>query len=144
MPCHRVIASAKSRLKYISEKTDDSDLGDNDRLPGVLLDLANYQYDDLIQRSLLLLDRFYTSQTDVFKKALHTQLLKTPESIRLYNTIEGLLLRLAAFLRSGLTETSQGPSPVKELTKFCWLENEVEGFEPHQINQSIILSFGRC
>lgn len=121
---------------------DDTDLSTDKHLPSVLLDLANYKYDDLVQRSLLLLDRYYTSQTDIFQKAFQTQLLKTAESSKLYNTVEGLLLKLATFLRSGSTEAILGPSPVKELTQYCWLEDEVEGFEPHQINQNIILSFG--
>ena len=141
--CCRVIASAKERLTYISKRTEASDLTSDDKLPDLLLDLANYRYDDLVQRSLLLLDRYYTSQTDIFQKALHTQLLKTAESIKLYNTIEGLFLKLVMFLRTGSVERVPGPSPVKELTKYCWLEEEVEGFEPHQINQNIILSFGR-
>ena len=140
---YRVIFAAKNRLKYIGKRTDESDLSGNEKLPSVLLDLANYKYDELVQRSLLLLDRYYTSQTDIFQKALQTQLLKTVESSELYNTIEGLLLKVTLFLRSGSsTEAMQEPSPVKELTKYCWLENEVEGFEPHQINQNIILSFG--
>ena len=130
-------------MAHISERTDDSDLTSDDKLPTVLLDLANYRYDDLVQRSLLLLDRYYTSQTDIFQKALHTQLLKTAESIKLYNTIEGLFLKLVRFLRTGSVEHVPEPSPVKELTKYCWLEEEVEGFEPHQINQNIILSFGK-
>ena len=141
---YRVIFAAKNRLKYIGKRTDESDLSGNEKLPSVLLDLANYKYDELVQRSLLLLDRYYTSQTDIFQKALQTQLLKTAESSELYNTIEGLLLKVTLFLRSGSSaaEAMQEPSPVKELTKYCWLENEVEGFEPHQINQNIILSFG--
>jgi len=138
----RVTVLAVDRLKYISERTDDSDLNTNEHLPIVLLDLANYKYDELVQRSLLLLDRIYTSGTDIFQKALHTQLLKTVESCSLYNTIEQLFLRLVAFLRIGSSGIVESPSPIEELTKYCWLENEVEGFEPHQINQNIILSFG--
>lgn len=140
---HRVIASAKERLSHISERTTASDLTSDDKLPSLLLDLANYRYSDLIQRSLLLLDRYYTSQTDIFQKALYAQLLKTSESIKLYNTIEGLFLRLVMFLRAGSVGHVPESSPVKELTKYCWLEEEVEGFEPHQINQNIILSFGK-
>ena len=139
----RVIASAKERLIHISEKAGASDFTSDDKLPALLLDLANYRYDDLVQRSLLLLDRYYTSQTDIFQKAITTGLLKTPESIKLYNTIEGLFLKLVMFLRIGSVEHAPGPSPVKELTKYCWLEEEVEGFEPHGINQNIILSFGK-
>ncbi len=141
----RIISAAKQRLKYISEKTSDTDLSNNDQLPHVLLDLACYKYNDLIQRSLLLLDRYYTCETDIFQKALQSQLLLTPQSIELYNTIENLFLKLTSYLRSGSDEddAAKGPSPVKMLTKYCWLEDEVEGFEPHQINRNIILSFGK-
>ena len=128
-------------MTYISERTDL--IKNDEKLPRVLLDLANYEYDDLVQGSLLLLDRYYTSQTDIFQKALHTQLLKTADSIELYNTIGNLFLRILAFLRSGSVEQIPGSSPIKELTKYCWLDGEVEGFEPHQINQNIILSFGK-
>ncbi len=141
----RVICAAKQHLKFISEKTSNTDLSNNDQLPHVLLDLACYKYNDLIQRSILLLDRYYTSKTDIFQRALQSQLLLTPQSIELYNTVEKLFLKLTSYLRSGSDEddADKGPSPVKMLTKYCWLEGEVEGFEPHQINQSIIISYGK-
>lgn len=122
-------------------KTDELEHG---HLPEILLDLANYNYDKLIQHSLLLLDRHYTAQTDILQKAIHTQLLKTPESNELYRTVNGLLLNLIAFLSSGSETGMDGdvPSPLSVLTKYCWLEDEVAVFETHQINQSIILSFG--
>ncbi len=124
----------------------DTDLSNNDELPHVLLDLTCYKYNDLIQRSLLLLDRYYTSKTDIFQIALQSQLLLTPQSIELYNTVEKLSLKLTSYLRSGSSpdedDAAKGQSPVKMLTKYCWLEEEVAGFEPHQINQNIILSFG--
>ena len=142
----RVIDSAKERLKYISERNNGIDLSNNEQLPKTLLDLANYKYDDLVQRSLLLLDRFYTSQTDILKKALQTQLLKTEKSNNLHSLINEHFLKLIAFFHSCATRASvdadSGPSPVKVLTEYCWLKEEVEGFEPHQINQNIILSFG--
>ena len=133
-------------MKHISEPSGDTDLSDHGELPNVLLDLACYKYSDLIQRSLLLLDRYYTSKTDIFHRALQSQLLLTPQSIELYNTVEGLFLKLARYLRSGSSpdeDANRDDSPVKLLTKYCWLEDEVEGFEPHQINRSIILSFGK-
>lgn len=120
-------------------------MSNDDDLPQVLLDLACYKYNDLIQRSLLLLDRYYTSKTDILQRALQSQLLLTPQSIELYNTVEELFLKLTSYLRSGSSPdqiNSGDPSPVEMLTKYCWLEEEVEGFEPHQINRNIILSFG--
>lgn len=140
----RIIASAKSRLKFITMRVDSLDLSFEQHLPEILLDLANYKYQHLIQHSLLLLDRYFSSQSDIFNKALQTQLLLTPQSIQFYNTIEKLFIDLMAFLRSGsgAVNTGQDPSPVEVLTEHCWLEAEVEGFEPHQVNQNIILSFG--
>ena len=122
-------------MRQISAKRDK-------HLPGTLLDLANYKYDKIVQQSLLLLDRYYTSETDIFEKAMKSQLINTYESTQMYNRLKDLLLRLVGFLRSSGVADDSGPSPVAVLTKYCWLENEVEGFEPHEINQSIILSFG--
>ncbi len=95
----------------------------------------------------MLLDRYYTSKSDIFLKAIPARLLLTPQSVELYNTVEGsLFLKLMRFLNHGSDseehDIAGGSSVVQELTKFCWLENEVEGHEPHQINQNIILSFG--
>ena len=142
----RVIKAAKQRLEYIAKKSGDTDLSNHDQLPKILLDLACYKYNDLIQRSLLLLDRYYTANTDIFQRALQSWLLLTPQSTELYNTVEKLFLKLTSSLRSGsgeIDDQDEGPSPVKILTEYCWLQNEVEGFEPHQINRNIILSFGK-
>ena len=140
---YRVIDTAKERLKYISERKEDCDLSNNEQLPKILLDLANYKYDKLIQLSLLLLNRYYTTQTEIFEMAFRTLILKTSESCALFNTLNKLFLKLIAFLRSGSSPSVVvGESPIGELTNYCWLEDEVEGFEPHQINQKIILSFG--
>lgn len=116
----------------------------SNQLPNMLLDLANYDHDDLMQYALLLLDRYYTSASDIFQKALQTHLLITPTSIEVYNKVEKLLLRLSAYLRNGSNDrVDQGEdSPVKVLTEYCSLEGEVESFEPHQTNQNLILSFG--
>ena len=128
-------------MKYISKKSGDTDFSNNEQLPHVLLDLACYKYNDLIQRSLLLLDRYYTANTDIFQKALQSWLLLTPQSIDFFNMVDSLSMSMTSYLKS-LSSTADGISPLKELTKYLWLEDEVEGFEPHQINQSIILSFG--
>ena len=131
-------------MKYLNRNRDDPDLTNDNQLPNTLLDLANYEYDDLIQHSLLLLDRHYTSVSDVFQKALKAHLLKTEVSAEVYNVVEKNLLRLKAFLRAGSNADEEDESSVKILTDFCWLGGEVEGCEPHLINQNIILSFGNA
>ena len=106
----------------------------------MLLDLAHYESPDLIQHSLLLLDRYYTAESDIFQKATKSQLLQTDQSAIIYNKVVGG--DLIAYLRTGSGDVHNFSYPIEELTNNCWLEGEVEGFEPHQINQNIILSFG--
>lgn len=126
---------------YITERRDESTLSyHHDQLPGLLLDLSNYKHDVLIQQSLLLLNRYYTTKTDIFKMAIQIQLLTTKESCELYNKMNSMFIKLEVFFKSISCE--HGASPIKILTGYCWLDKEVEGFEPHQINQKIILSFG--
>ena len=142
---YRIFTVAKQHLKDISHRRNDPDLSNNKELPNILLDLANYEHNELIQHSLLLLDRCYSSESDIFERALESQLLLTTESIEFFNKMEVLVPKLIAYLQTGFDEgvKDDDSSPVRELTTYCWLEDEVEGFEPHQINQNIILSFGK-
>lgn len=135
----RIISTVNDHIDYITHTADSLDLSNHQHLPNVLLDLANYDHEDIFQHSLLLIDRYYTCQSDVFDRALQTQLLVTVGSCDVYNTMESLYLELIASLRSC---SGDDPSPVKALTTCCWLKEEVEGYEPHQINQNIILGFG--
>lgn len=111
----------------------------------MLLDLMHYQHDDIVQHSLLLLDRHYSSKSEIFKMALELQLLVTDESIAVYDAVEGLLAELNKYLKEGSVRESSiaRSSPIQVLTKYCYLEGEVEGYEPHQINQKMIIGFGR-
>ena len=112
------------------------------KLPKILLDVANYEAEDLVQGSMLLLDRYYSSESSIFQKALKCQLLRTSKSMALYDIIDKKVLPfLPAYFRNDKTDSSE-LSPIEKLTRSCWLEDEVEGFEPHHINQNIILSFG--
>ena len=143
----RITAAAQRRLRYITEECDDVDLSNHLQLPDALIDLASYNYEHLIQRSLMLLDRYYTSKSDIFAKAIPAQLLITSESVDFFKAIEErLFLDLLSFLKPGSgsedTEATRSSSVVRELTEYCWLMDEVEGYEPHHINRNIILSFG--
>lgn len=142
LDAYRVSKMAKDHLmKYISHSSGDPDLTYEKKLPKLLLDLANYEYEEMVQHSLLLLDRYYSSESDIFQKALQTQLLLTEKSVALYNILDKkMVIGLTGYLKPN--SESHHWSPVKELTNYCWLEGEVAGYEPHHINQRIILSFG--
>ena len=133
-----------------------------DELAPILLDLVMYENDDLVQGSLQLLDKIFSSELHLFQRAVQTQLLLTAESERLYQNINDCLHLLRQYLNPNICLYSQSSpqqpmesllvmvkskdseSPLKELTEKCWLEGEVIGFEPHQRNQKIIYSFGEC
>ena len=108
---------------------------EDDCLPNILLDIANYEDLDLVQDSLLLLDRYYSIESSMFQKALKSQLLVTKESKSLHDQIS---------IRTSEDVDLDGVKvcSLKELAESCWLKNEAIGYEPHQINQNIILSFG--
>ena len=137
----RVAAIAGYRMKCIVDKRSNPDLSNGNHLPEILLDLMQYQNNDLVQYSLLLLDRHFTSRSGILQKALQLQLLQNQDSVAVYNNVESLLVYVATYLSSG-ENSSASSSPLEVLIKFCWLEDEALGYEPHQINQKIILSFG--
>lgn len=144
---NRIFSAARNYLKLACHQKADLDLRNCNQLPHILLDLANYECDDLIQYSIKLLDRCYTFETDILQKALQIQLLNHQKSVMLYNTVEHLVVPLVAYLSIGTDDSGEEDvsesSPIKALTDFCWLEGEVEGYEPHEINQNIIISFGK-
>ena len=136
----------------------------NKELPGIFLDLTNYEDNDLIQGSLQLLDKYYTTEEKLLSSAYQTQLLTTDESISLYNLIETVVLSSLRELldvknvmdssRSlihfsggvgggGGGSGSDGISALDMLTRKCWIQGEVIGSEPHQQNQKIVYNFGK-
>ncbi len=139
---YRCEVAAKERLRDIIHRGIHFEL----QLTEWLLDIANYESPDLVQNSLLLLDRYYSIENDLFNKALKTHLL-THVSAEFCDDVQKLMSDLKNYLKAGHAGNENGYpvsySPVKELAASCWLEGEVKGFEPHQINQSIILSFGK-
>ena len=135
----RSIETAKKRLRNImsldaaaEDERSDCKLK-NKNLPDFLLDIANYEAPELVQYSLLLLHRFYSTESSIFQKALESRLLKANDSIALYNKILN---------GKDIDINGRKMPPIAELAESCWLSTDEIGYEPHQINQSIILSFG--
>lgn len=145
----RFVKGARERLEFLFSKSD-LNLNKDNELPRILLDLANYQDDDLIQGSLQLLDKYFSSEEHLFHSAKQTELLTTTKSVGFYNELENTILsELRDFLDmknvmdsfQGMVPT--GSSPLERLTQKCWLEGEVVGCEPHHQNQIIICNFGK-
>ena len=90
---HRLVQVACERLQYlfslseyyVEKETCVFDVGRS--FPTLLLDLANYHDDELIQESLHLLNRFYSAEITLFQKAIQTELLVSTESRRVFEEI---------------------------------------------------------
>ena len=107
-----------------------------------------YEDDDLIQGSLQLLDKYYTSEATIFQGAGQVELLVTRESVELFNNIEkSILSDLREYLdmknvMGSFQMPISGNSPLEVLTRKCWIQGDVTNCEPHQQNQKIIYNFG--
>ena len=137
----------------VFETADDVVVIDTKVFVPILLNLAKYDDQDLVQGSFQLLNKLYSFDMNLFQRAVQAQLLITKKSKNLYAMINDLLHSLRKSLNpkiSPLSEsaqrdsaaTSSGKFPLRDLTKSCWLEGEAEGYEPHQQNQRIIYNFG--
>lgn len=146
---YRLVRGTRERLQALMSNSK-LNLNKGNELIRILLDLVQYQDDEILQGSLQLLDKYFTTEAELFLKARQTELLITERSIELYNRVErSILSRLREFLdKKNVMDALQaslfaGYSPLEELTGSCWIEGEVLGFEPHQQNQKIIYNFGK-
>ena len=159
----RLVEAARNTIHGIFKQADGElqDCMKQEKLVRILLDLAMYKKDDLVQGSLQLLDKIFTSELHLFRRAVQAQLLLTKESEMLYKNITSdsdLRQYLNPKIHQYSESTPQQPtesltmmvksvdskSPLKKLTEKCWLADEAVGFEPHQQNQKIIYNFGEC
>jgi hypothetical protein len=141
----RFVKAARERIKVLLSESN-LNLSNNNQLPKILLSLAQHDDEELIQSSLQLLDKSHTLEATLFASATQAMLLITRKSVALYNIIEE---RLLSDLQDCLNwknimagDGHPGNGPLLELSRWCWLEGEVEGCEPHQENQKIIYNFG--
>lgn len=163
---HRLVEDARSRLKHIfkiADKKLDTTLNVGELIP-ILLDLAKYEDEDLVQSSIQLLNKLYSSELSLFRRAVQAQLLIEEKSRNLHKRINDSQYSLRLYLNPKVIQhfqpSSKGlmphqstlypevevdielPISLKKLTDMCWLPGEAEGFEPHQQNQKIIYNFG--
>ena len=134
---YRLIDLVRSRLNDITKTGNCPDITFFGELPNILLDLANYQDNCILQQSLLLLGRHYSTTTEVFQYSSEVHLMITDESVAVYDKINKLQSELRDYLQGNI----QATAAIEILTDLCYLTDDVG--EPHQINQKIITSFGK-
>ena len=128
-----------SQSAYTFEKSDSSQ---ERPLSDILLDLSNYHSDKLVQSSLHLLNRMYSSEITLFEKAVQSQLLVTETSQKVFAKIEELLPILRRLLSIDTTgkQRAEVVDILRKFTEMCMLEGDEE--EPHPQNQNILYNYG--
>lgn len=108
----------------------------------ILLDLSNYEYDDMVRKSMHLLNRYYSAHNNLFRRAVQAQVLITDGSVQVYKELEEKLpvLRRLSSNKLGDTEANQLAKILNDFIHYCHLDGEEE--EPHAMNQSILYNNG--
>ena len=140
-----VVTLARDRLKFIYSKSayffESADYNGTP-FPQILLDLSRYECEQLVQSSMHLLNRYYSSELSLFKKGVQTQLLVTEESKKVFNEVGELVPTLRRYMSIDVEEKERA-TIIKILQTFsamCTLQGDES--EAHQQNQKILYNYG--
>ncbi|CAL1526674.1 unnamed protein product [Lymnaea stagnalis] len=132
----------KEVLKELREMFNSSSILDIDSTTSILLDLSQYKYEQMVVKSLDLLNKLYSSQMDMFVLAKRAQVLLTHDSSRVHREVQRSLPTLRRLARSKLNDSQVTLicEVLDELCEFCYLPKTPQ--EPHPMNQNILISHG--
>ena len=136
---------ARQRLRYIFGQStyDIEEYGVvQSTFTDILLDLSRYECDELVQGSLHLLNRLYSSEINMFRKAIQTELLVAQDSKKVFGVVEEELpvMRRLMSIDLGSDQRKQLVVILQKFTDMCILEGD-ETY-PHQQNQKILYNYG--
>ncbi len=99
--------------------------------------------EELVQGSLHLHNRLFSSEISLLNKATQTQLLVTQQSQKEFKKIEKALPILRRYMSAdvGEDEISELIQILRDFTEMCFFKGEEQ--EPHQQNQSILYNSGK-
>ncbi|XP_041375499.1 inositol 1,4,5-trisphosphate receptor type 3-like [Gigantopelta aegis] len=115
---------------------------DVDLLTKVLVDLSQYKYNKLITKALNILNKVYSSKTNMFKLSSKAQVLLTQDSSRVHREVLKNMPILRRLARAKLDDQQVKlmGSILDDLAEFCHLPMTPD--EPHPMNQNILISNG--
>ncbi|CAD5113406.1 DgyrCDS2578 [Dimorphilus gyrociliatus] len=136
-PSPSLSSTAMKRLKEMSAKSG-LFAGLNIDFIDIFKDLSLYEYDTMVTGSMSLINRFFTSNENLFQRAIQAQILINDESSRVQKEIHKLLpiMNRLTTIKMSSEQIEQMIEILDEFRKFCSLENEPE--EPHPMNQAIL------
>ncbi|GFR73254.1 inositol 1,4,5-trisphosphate receptor type 3-like [Elysia marginata] len=132
----------RTALRKLGDIFTETDFFEKKELTDILLDLSSYDYDEMIRKSMFLLNRYYSAHKTLFQRAVQAQVLTTDESINVANRLDTLLptLRRLATSKLNSDQTNELCAVIDQLIGMCHLKDEPE--EHHSMNQSILYNFG--
>ncbi|XP_053404110.1 inositol 1,4,5-trisphosphate receptor type 2-like isoform X2 [Mercenaria mercenaria] len=133
---------ARAGMKRLTEIFEITSFMKGYEIVDILLDLSHYEYDDMVRKSMHLLNRYFSAHNNLYKRAVQAQVLITDGSVHVYKELEEKLpvLRRLSANKLGDSEANQLAEILEEFIHFCHLEGEEE--EPHAMNQSILYNNG--
>lgn len=111
-------------------------------LVDILFDLSRYDYSFIVSKSMQLLNRFYSVQSDIFRLAIQAQVILTQPSREFHSQVN-LQVSIIRRLTAGYVETDEAVELIDILRSFgdnCVLADEPS--RPHRANQDILLNSG--
>ncbi|XP_053402419.1 inositol 1,4,5-trisphosphate receptor type 1-like isoform X7 [Mercenaria mercenaria] len=136
------IRKQKEVLKDLKDMFHASSIFEIDSTTTVLMDLSDYKYDMMVMKSLDILNKLYSSQSDMFRLALEAQILLSQDSARVHREVQRSLPVLRRLAKQKLNDQQVllMSEILDELAEFCHLPKNPH--EPHFMNQNIMISHG--
>ncbi|KAL5022859.1 hypothetical protein ScPMuIL_002014, partial [Solemya velum] len=132
----------KKVVKELREMFNLSTIFEVDLLTKVLTDLSTYKYNKLITKSLNILNKIFSSKTNMFRLSSKAQILLTQDSARVHREVLKSMPILRRLARAKLDDQQVKlmGDILDDLAEFCHLPMTPD--EPHPMNQNILLSNG--
>ncbi|KAI0227416.1 hypothetical protein LSAT2_022125, partial [Lamellibrachia satsuma] len=86
-PAKKAMRVLKKALKELNVMFDQTAYFSSEQITSILMDLSNYKYDKMINKSLTLLNKFYSAKTKLFKVAVQAMVLTSSDSCHVHREI---------------------------------------------------------
>ncbi|KAH9498183.1 hypothetical protein Btru_007903 [Bulinus truncatus] len=149
---HNQTKAALRKQRVINKEMRDmfnlSAIFDIDLLTKILTDLSKYKYDKVITKSLNILNKVYSSKTNMFNLSFKAQILLTQDSARVHREVLKNMPVLRRLARAKLDneQVKLMGSILDDLADVVYLFPDshlpMTPDEPHPMNQNILISNG--
>ncbi|XP_076454279.1 inositol 1,4,5-trisphosphate-gated calcium channel ITPR3-like isoform X3 [Babylonia areolata] len=132
----------KAALRRLQDIFSDTAFFRDYEITEILMDLSHYDYDEMVRKSMQLLNRYFSAHRTLFTRAVQAQVLITDASVVISSKLSTLLPALRRLATAKLTndQAEELGSILDHLILFCHLDDELE--EQHNMNQSILYNHG--